>query len=74
MPLSVALTAICHQNVSFPKCTLPTRVERLRYEEVPENDLMLTRVMSTDRVGDALLRLICMSNGTHISNFPGDMN
>jgi hypothetical protein len=35
---------------------------------------MLINVQSTLRVGDTLVRLIVMSDGTHLSNFGGEQN
>jgi len=72
MPLSVALTAIRHRNASIPQCTLRTGGGRHRYGEIPEYDDELTDVKSTLRVGDTLVPLIFMSDGTHLSKFAGD--
>jgi len=44
MPLSIALTVICHGNTSIPKCTLPTGGGRHRQGEIPEHDDVLTKV------------------------------
>jgi len=72
MPLSVAFTAIHHRNASIPKCRLRSSGGRHRYGEIPEYDDVLTDIKSTLRVGDTLVHLMFMSDGTHLSNFAGN--
>jgi len=72
MPLSVALTAICHQNATIPKCTLWTGGGRHRYAEMLKDKPVLIDISSTLRVGDTLVPWILMSDGTHLTNFATD--
>jgi len=71
-PLSVALTAICNWNASISKCTLRTGGWRHRQRNIPKHVDVLTNVWSTLRMGDTLVPLIVMSDGTHLLNFAGN--
>jgi len=71
-PLSIALTVIHHRNASIPKCTLRTGRGIQWYGEILEDDIVPIDVKSTLRVGNTLVPLIIMSDGTHLSNFAGD--
>jgi hypothetical protein len=72
MPLSVASTVIHHRNALIPKCTLRTGDGRHRSGDIPEREDVLPNIQSTLRVGDTLVPLIFISDGTHLSNFVGD--
>jgi len=74
MPLRVCLIAICHPNAPKPKCTLQIASGRPREGEILEVYHELIDDKSTLRVGDTLVCLIFMSNGTHLSNFAGGKN
>jgi hypothetical protein len=73
-PLSIALTAIPHQCASILICTLRSGGGRNWYGEILEDNNMLLDVKSTLRVGDTLLPLIIMSDGSHLTNFARDNN
>jgi len=73
-PLSIAVTSLAHQNTTIPNCTLRTGGGRLRSEGIHEDDEVLTDINSTLRVGNALVPLIFMSDGSHILNTTGDKN
>jgi len=66
MPLSVSLTAIRHEKACIRKCAPQTAGGRKRQGVIPEDDDVLTDIKSTLIVGDALILLILMSNGTHL--------
>jgi len=61
-----------HQNASILKCTLRTGGGRHRQAEILEENNMLIEVKATLRLGDTLVPLVYMSDGTHLSNFAGD--
>jgi len=69
MPLSLNLPAIPHQIAHIPNCTRWTCCERHRKGEILQDNNMLFDFYSTLRVGDTVVPLICMSNGTHLANF-----
>jgi len=65
-PLRVALSAIRHRNTSIPKYTLRTGGGRHMDGELLQDDNVLINVYSMLRVGDTLVPLIFMSDGTHL--------
>jgi hypothetical protein len=71
-PLSVALTAIRHRKAATLKCTLRSGGWRHRSAEILEDDNVLIEVKATPRLGDTLVPLIFMPDGTHLSNFAVD--
>jgi len=72
MALSIALTVIFHRNTCIPKCTLCTGGWKLRMGHILEDNKVLIDVESTVRVGNSLVPMIVMSEGTHFSNFAGN--
>jgi len=71
-PLSLALTARRHRHVSIPKFKLQTGGGRHWQGGIPEYDDVLTKVKSTLRVGDTVVPLMFIFDGTHLSNFATD--
>jgi len=71
-PLSIALTAIPDRNASILKCTLWTGGGRHKSAEILEDNNVLIEVKATLKLGDTLVPLIFLSNGTHLSNVAGD--
>jgi len=67
MPLRVALSAIRHWKASIPQCTPQTSGGRHRQGEISDDNHVAINVNSTLGVGDTLVRLIVMSDGTHLS-------
>jgi hypothetical protein len=73
MSFSIASTAICHRNDSILQLAWRTGGGRHWHGEILQDNNVLVDVLSTLRVGDTLIPLIFMSNGTHISNYGGDI-
>ena len=71
-PLRVALTAIYHRNPSILICPLQIGAGRHRLGEILEDNNVSIHVESKLRLGDTLVLLIFMSDGTHRLNFTGD--
>jgi hypothetical protein len=69
---SVALTAIHHRTVSILKYTLQNSGRRHRHSEILENNNVVLEIKAMSRLGTTLVSLIIMSDGTYLSNFPGD--
>jgi hypothetical protein len=70
-PLRVALTVIRHANASILKCTHLTCDGRHRYCEIYDDKNVEIDFKSTLRVGDTLVPMNFISNGTHFLNFAG---
>ena len=71
-PLNIALTPICHQNSSIPKCTWRTCAGKHRYGKRLESDNLLIDIKWTVRGCDTLVPLIIMPDGTQFSKFDSD--
>jgi hypothetical protein len=63
---------IHHRKAFIPKCTRRTGSGRHSYRDIPEHNDVLTNTSSTIRVGDTLVPMIFMSDGTHLLNFARD--
>jgi hypothetical protein len=68
-PLSIALTAFRHRITSLPKFTLQTSAVSDSYSEILKDINVLIEVKTSLRLGNTLVPMILMSDGTHLPNF-----
>lgn len=72
MPISFHLSVITDRKASNKTCLWLTGDLRNRYEAILEENKVLIEVMSILIIGDTVLPLIFISDGTHLVNFVCD--